>query len=353
MMSNERTVDRVGCEAGARIEHRRSVSQSDGVFLSGVRFDRDQGAVDVIDRNGERRHDSPGLPHDSRRVESTAFTPSTKARIRFASGCQRNSARAANSWSANRRAMTRLLPGSAETVNRPARRRGAGGGRADRFAASRTTILVVWASAGSIGAKLFPEVRCVWSTTRPNPAPAFPREAPDMSAGVIAARQEFVRAQTGVALDHVGPLLLRPGRAAGQRRELHRRRPGPDRRSPARCASTASMRTGDFFVPLATTEGTLVASYNRGMRLLTECGGVKTTVVDERMQRAPVFMLRRRAATPATSASGCEDHFDEIRAAAESTTRVGQADRVSASTRSARCGTSASTTPPATPPART
>jgi len=42
---------------------------------------------------------------------------------------------------------------------------------------------------------------------------------------------------------------------------------------------------------MATTEGTLVASYNRGMRLLSECGGVTTTVVDEAMQRAPVFIL--------------------------------------------------------------
>ena len=49
---------------------------------------------------------------------------------------------------------------------------------------------------------------------------------------------------------------------------------------------------GDFYVPLATTEGTVVASYNRGMRLLTECGGVSTTVVEEYMQRAPVFVLR-------------------------------------------------------------
>ncbi|MEJ7862374.1 MAG: hypothetical protein WKF90_12155 [Pyrinomonadaceae bacterium] len=43
---------------------------------------------------------------------------------------------------------------------------------------------------------------------------------------------------------------------------------------------------GEFFVPLATTEEILVASYNRGMKLLRESGGVTTTVVDDAMQRA-------------------------------------------------------------------
>jgi hydroxymethylglutaryl-CoA reductase len=46
---------------------------------------------------------------------------------------------------------------------------------------------------------------------------------------------------------------------------------------------------GEFYVPLATTEGTLVASYNRGMKLLHRAGGVKTTVMHDVMQRAPVF----------------------------------------------------------------
>jgi hydroxymethylglutaryl-CoA reductase (NADPH) len=45
-------------------------------------------------------------------------------------------------------------------------------------------------------------------------------------------------------------------------------------------------------VPLATAEGTLVASYNRGMKLLYEAGGVTTTVLDDRMQRAPAFTIR-------------------------------------------------------------
>ncbi|MEM9675526.1 MAG: hydroxymethylglutaryl-CoA reductase [Bacteroidota bacterium] len=48
---------------------------------------------------------------------------------------------------------------------------------------------------------------------------------------------------------------------------------------------------GEFLIPLATTEGTLVASYNRGIKLFNSCGGITCTVVDDGMQRAPVFEL--------------------------------------------------------------
>ncbi|NPV60906.1 MAG: hydroxymethylglutaryl-CoA reductase [Actinobacteria bacterium] len=46
---------------------------------------------------------------------------------------------------------------------------------------------------------------------------------------------------------------------------------------------------GEFYVPLATTEGSLVASYNRGMRVIRESGGCRAKVFEDHMQRAPVF----------------------------------------------------------------
>lgn len=49
--------------------------------------------------------------------------------------------------------------------------------------------------------------------------------------------------------------------------------------------------TGEFLIPMATSEGTLVASYNRGMKLLNLNGGVTATVVGDAMQRAPVFIF--------------------------------------------------------------
>jgi hydroxymethylglutaryl-CoA reductase len=84
---------------------------------------------------------------------------------------------------------------------------------------------------------------------------------------------------------------------------------------------------GEFYVPLATAEGTLVASYNRGMKLLHAAGGVKTTVLDDRMQRAPCFLF---ASAREARAFGewLVESFDEIKAAAEATTRSGRLQEI-------------------------
>ena len=92
--------------------------------------------------------------------------------------------------------------------------------------------------------------------------------------------------------------------------------------SPGRCWSTASTPRGEFYVPLATAEGTLVASYNRGMKLLHEAGGVTTTVIEDRMQRAPAFVFPSAREARAFGVWLIE-HFDEIKAVAETTTRSG------------------------------
>lgn len=75
---------------------------------------------------------------------------------------------------------------------------------------------------------------------------------------------------------------------------------------------------GKFLIPLATTEGTLVASYNRGMKLLNKSGGVKATVVDDAMQRAPVFVFDD-ARNARDFNQWVTDNIDEIRQQAEVT----------------------------------
>jgi len=48
---------------------------------------------------------------------------------------------------------------------------------------------------------------------------------------------------------------------------------------------------GDFYVPLATTEGALVASYQRGAKLISMAGGCATLCVVESVLRAPGFVF--------------------------------------------------------------
>lgn len=78
---------------------------------------------------------------------------------------------------------------------------------------------------------------------------------------------------------------------------------------------------GEFIVPLATTEGTLVASYNRGMKVINLSGGARCTVVGDAMQRAPVFVFNN-ALEGREFLKWVNDHIDNIRTEAEATSSV-------------------------------
>ncbi len=78
---------------------------------------------------------------------------------------------------------------------------------------------------------------------------------------------------------------------------------------------------GEFLIPLATSEGTLVASYNRGIKLMNLNGGVKTTVVADNMQRAPVFVFED-ARQGREFLKWVQEHEDIIRQRAEETSSI-------------------------------
>lgn len=78
---------------------------------------------------------------------------------------------------------------------------------------------------------------------------------------------------------------------------------------------------GEFLIPMATTEGTLVASYNRGMKVLNLCGGVTSTIVGDAMQRAPVFVFENARQAREFNVWVTE-HMDQIREEAEATSSV-------------------------------
>ena len=49
---------------------------------------------------------------------------------------------------------------------------------------------------------------------------------------------------------------------------------------------------GDFFVPMATSEGALVASYHRGAYVISHAGGAATMCLTETISRAPCFVFK-------------------------------------------------------------
>jgi hydroxymethylglutaryl-CoA reductase (NADPH) len=144
----------------------------------------------------------------------------------------------------------------------------------------------------------------------------------DYTNQAAETRREFVRERTGVDLANVGSYSIDPSILTGNVEQFL-----GVAQVPIGLAGPLLVQgeyaDGEFYVPLATAEGTLVASYNRGMRLLHESGGVTTTIVEDHMQRAPAFLFA--SAREARDFAGwLDEHFHEVKAAAEQTTRSGK-----------------------------
>ncbi|OGW39747.1 MAG: 3-hydroxy-3-methylglutaryl-CoA reductase [Nitrospirae bacterium GWC2_56_14] len=79
---------------------------------------------------------------------------------------------------------------------------------------------------------------------------------------------------------------------------------------------------GDYYLPLATTEAALVASYHRGACLISQVGGCSAMLLAEGVSRSPGFAFAT-ARQAGLFAAWVIEHLDEIRSAAQSTTRHG------------------------------
>jgi hydroxymethylglutaryl-CoA reductase (NADPH) len=144
----------------------------------------------------------------------------------------------------------------------------------------------------------------------------------DFTPEAAQARREFLRERTGAELEHVPQFSFDPGILPGNVEQFIGVAQVPIGLAGPLLVDGEDAQ-GEFYVPLATAEGTLVASYNRGMKLLREAGGVKTTIVDDAMQRAPAFVFDS-AREAREFGHWLEEHFDEVKQAAEATTRSGQ-----------------------------
>jgi len=79
----------------------------------------------------------------------------------------------------------------------------------------------------------------------------------------------------------------------------------------------------DYLIPLATTEAALVASYNRGAKLLTAAGGVSAMLLNEGVTRTPGFAFFDLAEA-GQFVAWATTQFDIFKQIAESTTSYGK-----------------------------
>ncbi len=84
---------------------------------------------------------------------------------------------------------------------------------------------------------------------------------------------------------------------------------------------------GDYRIPLATTEATLVASYHRGCRLITAAGGCRSLLLDEGVRRAPGFAFADLHQV-AQFVTWVREQFPELRRIAAGSSRFGRLEQM-------------------------
>lgn len=142
----------------------------------------------------------------------------------------------------------------------------------------------------------------------------------DFNKNIIRQRQLFFEKMANKKINHIGHYSVEPSTLAGNIEnyigvaQVPMGLAGPIK-------VNGEHAIGEFMIPMATTEGSLVASYNRGMKLLNLNGGVKSTIVDDAMQRAPVFVLKD-ARCARDFALWIRENIQAIRVEAESTSSV-------------------------------
>jgi hydroxymethylglutaryl-CoA reductase (NADPH) len=139
-------------------------------------------------------------------------------------------------------------------------------------------------------------------------------------------RLQWLRQKTGATLEHLPQSTLDPHVLKGNIEHFIGMAQVPvGIAGPLRMEG--ELAQGTFYVPLATTEGALVASVTRGMMAITRSGGAHAKVLEDQVMRAPVFLFDRGKQAEAFT-DWLKANFDRIKEVAESTTRSGKLKRL-------------------------
>jgi len=144
----------------------------------------------------------------------------------------------------------------------------------------------------------------------------------DHEPGIVAERQALAERLAGRPLPHLAGAPVPPREARGKIENLVGFAQVPVGLAGPLVVHTSS-GSRELLVPMATTEGALVASYSRGMRLLREAGGARAYTLKVGLSQHPmlVYTSIEEATRAASVASG---GFDAYAALVSGITRHGR-----------------------------
>ena len=142
------------------------------------------------------------------------------------------------------------------------------------------------------------------------------------AADRVTRRRQWVEEKTGSSLPHIGSCSFDPEEFRGNIEN-----PIGVAQVPLGVAGPVLVHgqhaEGLFYVPMATSEGALIRSYERGMVALTRAGGVQTALLEDENQITPTFFFEDVASALKFS-EWASKHIIEMQAAADSTTGHGR-----------------------------
>jgi len=159
-------------------------------------------------------------------------------------------------------------------------------------------------------------------TSEPKGLPRIPRDKDDdYGEAAVEARRAVLRDACGAELTHVAAGSVPASKARGKVENFvgHAQVPigvaGP-------LVFESDEGPVEVYVPMATTEGAMVASYSRGMRLAASGAGIRTCVLHDGLSQHPMLVFAD-AAGACAAARVCEAALDDCRAITKSVTTHG------------------------------
>lgn len=139
----------------------------------------------------------------------------------------------------------------------------------------------------------------------------------------VAVRRAFIEMETGKKLDKIGDFTIDIDRVVEKNCENMIGAVQVPVGVAGKLKVNGEYANDEFYVPLATTEGALIASINRGCKAITLAGGADVRIQRDGMTRAPVF-----AATDVVHATEAarwiEENIPLLKEIAETTTSHGK-----------------------------